>query len=100
MQRGFHNDTTPRDDAAAAKLAQATRSRSSTSTLADRRVSPAHDLDMIRTRRIVLGVATALALSPPPLAFAQSTATLEQGFRTPPDAAKPRVWWHWMNGNV
>src|SRR5215210_7862161 len=21
-------------------------------------------------------------------------------FRTPPPAAKPRVWWHWMNGNV
>ena len=25
---------------------------------------------------------------------------LEQGFATPPDAAKPRVWWHWMNGNI
>ena len=25
---------------------------------------------------------------------------LERGFQTPPDAAKPRVWWHWMNGNV
>ena len=25
---------------------------------------------------------------------------LEQGFRTPPADAKPRVWWHWMNGNV
>lgn len=25
---------------------------------------------------------------------------LEQGFLNPPDAAKPRVWWHWMNGNV
>lgn len=21
-------------------------------------------------------------------------------FQTPPNAAKPRVWWHWMNGNV
>lgn len=27
-------------------------------------------------------------------------STLEKGFVTPPDAAKPRVWWHWMNGNV
>jgi hypothetical protein len=27
-------------------------------------------------------------------------STLEKGFQTPPDAAKPRVWWHWMNGNV
>src|SRR5262245_3546300 len=25
---------------------------------------------------------------------------LEQGFDTPPDEAKPRVWWHWMNGNI
>ena len=25
---------------------------------------------------------------------------METQFRTPPDAAKPRVWWHWMNGNV
>src|SRR2546425_1274265 len=25
---------------------------------------------------------------------------LERGFRNPPDAAKPRVWWHWMNGNI
>ena len=21
-------------------------------------------------------------------------------FQTPPQAAKPRVWWHWMNGNI
>ncbi|MDZ7899223.1 MAG: glycosyl hydrolase [Arcicella sp.] len=21
-------------------------------------------------------------------------------FRTPPNSAKPRVWWHWMNGNI
>ena len=25
---------------------------------------------------------------------------LKTGFLTPPDAAKPRVWWHWMNGNI
>ena len=29
-----------------------------------------------------------------------SNDTLEQGFRQPPDSAKPRVWWHWMNGNI
>ncbi|HKO18104.1 MAG TPA: glycosyl hydrolase [Acidobacteriaceae bacterium] len=22
------------------------------------------------------------------------------GFKTPPDSAKPRTWWHWTNGNV
>ena len=25
---------------------------------------------------------------------------LELGFRNPPASAKPRVWWHWMNGNI
>jgi hypothetical protein len=25
---------------------------------------------------------------------------LERGFLDPPAAARPRVWWHWMNGNV
>ncbi len=35
------------------------------------------------------------------LLFAQSPAdNLEQGFKVPPESAKPRVWWHWMNGNV
>src|SRR5262245_56099606 len=26
--------------------------------------------------------------------------SLIAGFRAPPDTAHPRVWWHWMNGNV
>jgi hypothetical protein len=25
---------------------------------------------------------------------------LLEGFRNPPESAKPRVWWHWMNGNI
>ena len=34
-------------------------------------------------------------------ALAQKPAgDLESGFQNPPDSAKPRVWWHWMNGNV
>src|SRR5262249_32890240 len=33
--------------------------------------------------------------------LAQTAADpLEQGFRNPPDSAKPRTWWHWTNGNV
>ena len=31
---------------------------------------------------------------------AETSANLEKEFRTPPESAKPRVWWHWMNGNV
>ncbi|WP_428333204.1 glycosyl hydrolase [Novosphingobium sp.] len=26
--------------------------------------------------------------------------TLRDGFRVPPQSARPRVWWHWMNGNI
>src|SRR3954467_15915393 len=26
--------------------------------------------------------------------------TLMQGFQSPGNAARPRVWWHWMNGNI
>jgi len=26
--------------------------------------------------------------------------TLEEGFKNPPSSARPRVWWHWMSGNV
>jgi len=31
---------------------------------------------------------------------AATTPSLEQGFQTPPASARPRVWWHWMNGNI
>jgi len=35
------------------------------------------------------------------IVFAQSTDdALQRGFENPPDSAKPRVWWHWMNGNI
>jgi len=30
----------------------------------------------------------------------QAQNPLLPGFQTPPQAAKPRVWWHWMNGNI
>ena len=25
---------------------------------------------------------------------------LKSGFQNPPNGARPRVWWHWMNGNI
>jgi hypothetical protein len=34
------------------------------------------------------------------LAAQPQTDPLEQNFKNPPDSAKPRVWWHWMNGNI
>jgi len=43
--------------------------------------------------------ALAGALSPGADLIAQE-ATLEAQFREPPSRARPRVWWHWMNGNI
>lgn len=33
---------------------------------------------------------------------AQTTSAdpLADGFRDPPSSARPRVWWHWLNGNI
>jgi hypothetical protein len=34
-------------------------------------------------------------------AFAQDAKDpLQSGFQNPPNGARPRVWWHWMNGNI
>jgi (4-O-methyl)-D-glucuronate---lignin esterase len=43
---------------------------------------------------VVLAVMTGLTIGQ------NSSEALEQGFRQPPDSAKPLVWWHWMNGNI
>src|SRR5215831_18214736 len=37
------------------------------------------------------------------IAFSQTSTSnddLYKNFLTPPDDSKPRVWWHWMNGNI
>ena len=37
------------------------------------------------------------------LAFSQAKPVqdaLKAGFEHPPQSARPRVWWHWMNGNI
>jgi hypothetical protein len=31
---------------------------------------------------------------------APPASSLEEGFQNPPQSAMPRVWWHWMNGNI
>ena len=30
----------------------------------------------------------------------QAADPLKRGFENPPESARPRVWWHWMNGNI
>jgi hypothetical protein len=32
--------------------------------------------------------------------LAQAPDALEKGFQIPPDAARPRTWWHWTMSNV
>ncbi len=38
--------------------------------------------------------------APPPAQTQTSAPSLEDQFRDPPNSARPRVWWHWMNGNI
>ena len=53
-----------------------------------------------RSKPFVLAAAIA-ALSGTWIVSAQSSEdALARGFRNPPDSAKPRVWWHWMSGNI
>jgi len=33
-------------------------------------------------------------------ARAPAAASLADAFKDPPNSARPRVWWHWMNGNI
>ncbi|MDR3798627.1 MAG: glycosyl hydrolase, partial [Terracidiphilus sp.] len=61
---------------------------------------------MREVRRAACALSAVLALGCGAAIFAQSAPPqfvsdkLEQGFRTPPDSAKPRTWMHWTNGNV
>lgn len=55
--------------------------------------------------RGLLAAATALSALPvlaeeAPRSASADTRSLEQQFRDPPNSARPRVWWHWVNGNV
>ena len=52
--------------------------------------------------RAALSLATALVAAPvwADTPASPSIPTLEQQFRDPPASARPRVWWHWMNGNI
>ncbi|MBO0951913.1 glycosyl hydrolase [Fibrella forsythiae] len=41
-----------------------------------------------------------LALIAIGVANGQAQSSLQQEFQSPPNTARPRVWWHWMNGNI
>src|SRR5260221_9447150 len=54
----------------------------------------------MRAHRATCILTALLALGGSSAATAAAQDTLLHGFQNPPDAAKPRVWWHWLNGNV
>jgi (4-O-methyl)-D-glucuronate---lignin esterase len=47
-----------------------------------------------------LALAFLLSLSAAIAGAAPAQDPLLEKFRSPPQEAKPRVWWHWMNGNI
>ena len=51
------------------------------------------------SKRLILHCTAALALCLASPTLAQ-TDPLADAFRDPPQSARPRVWWHWMNGNI
>ena len=55
----------------------------------------------MRVRKQVSLAAMALLLLSAGAALAQTAPDpLKAGFDNPPNGARPRVWWHWMNGNI
>src|ERR1039458_9450495 len=67
--------------------------------LGSRRNERREDLSMKRTRQAIISAVAATGLLA--LLWAQTPGdALEQGFKNPPEAAKPRTWWHWTNGNI
>ena len=56
---------------------------------------------MIKRQLIAIVAGTLLFSGAGIGAQAQSKSDpLMQGFTDPPSSARPRVWWHWMNGNI
>src|SRR5689334_1602211 len=51
-------------------------------------------------RRLVAMAFGSLASLTAARADGQASDPLVSGFQNPPASAKPRVWWHWMDGNV
>lgn len=48
----------------------------------------------------ILLIMTVLGLCLTDLAAVAQNDVLQYGFKNPPASAKPRTWWHWVNGNV
>ena len=55
---------------------------------------------LILKSRCALACVALILVSLPYLSAQQSGDPLKDGFVQPPQSARPRVWWHWMNGNI
>ncbi len=56
---------------------------------------------MPNTWKRLIPIAVVLLVQGTAAAWSQtSTDPLKSGFENPPESARPRVWWHWMNGNI
>jgi hypothetical protein len=53
-----------------------------------------------RTKLFVLAAVAAAMLAAGVAVAQTSNDALSRGFENPPDSARPRVWWHWMSGNI
>ncbi len=56
--------------------------------------------DRLQSLRSVLWIFAIVALGTLSGLAQNERDPILSGFFNPPDSAKPRVWWHWMNGNV
>jgi hypothetical protein len=53
-----------------------------------------------KTNRICLAAAIAVLLGTWVVSAQSPDDPLARGFANPPASARPRVWWHWMSGNI
>src|ERR1700721_3709055 len=62
---------------------------------------PSEDSDMLSAWKRLIPIAVVLLVPGAIVAWGQAAAdSLKSGFENPPASARPRVWWHWMNGNI
>jgi hypothetical protein len=64
---------------------------------------PSRRSSRVTRARRAIGWASCLAaifVCAAPAAVQEHGDALERGFKSPPNAAQPRTWWHWTNGNV
>jgi len=47
-----------------------------------------------------LSASVSVSAQAPVVSASQPSDPLRAGFLNPPNGARPRVWWHWMNGNI